>query len=333
METKHIPLTATEITFLWTTYQADSMSICVFRYFLQNVNDDEISKLVTHALDISQQHVEMIREIMSKEDMQIPLAFTKEDVNLKAKRLFSDEFYIIYLKNMVKGGLANYSRVLPNIYRNDILSYITKSIASTVDLNNQVTNVLLEKGFSVRPPTIPVPKDIEFVQKQSFMLEGLGNGRPLTGLEVSSLYSNSQTNHLGVALATAFTQVVESEKVRAFILRGKNIALKHIRVFSDYLTYHSLSVPMSLNQGITDSTEPPFSDKLMTFHFSLMNYSGVGNYGVAISECQRSDLVIDYSRLMTEILKYAEDGVNIMIANEWLEKPPTAIDRKKLANG
>jgi hypothetical protein len=70
----------------------------------------------------------------------------------------------------------------------------------------------------------------------------------------------------------------------------------------------------------------------MMFHFSIMIVAGVGNYGAAISESQRSDFVIDYSRLIGEVLKYEEDGVNIMIANQWLEQPPLALDRKALAN-
>jgi hypothetical protein len=36
----------------------------------------------------------------------------------------------------------------------------------------------------------------------------------------------------------------------------------------------------------------------MMFHFSIMIVAGVGNYGAAISESQRSDFVIDYSRLI-----------------------------------
>ncbi|UOR13652.1 DUF3231 family protein [Halobacillus amylolyticus] len=332
METEHnIRLTSAEMSYLWTTYQADTMSICMVNHFLQHIDDMEIKRVATHALDISQQHVEIIRQIFTDEAIQIPQAFGDQDVNLKAKRLFSDDFYLQYIKHMSKGGLATFSRALPNIYRQDILSFFSKCMTSTMELNNEVTQLLLEKGIAVRPPYIPSPKGVDFVQKQSFMLEGLGNGRALTGIEISDLYSNIQTNQLGVALATGFSQVVESNKVRKYILRGKDIALKHIKVFSDYLSYNSLPVPTSLAQGITESKESPFSDKLIMYHFSLMMYSGIGNYGVAISESQKSDLAIDYSRLLTETLKYAEDGVNIMIANKWLEKPPTASNRKDLA--
>jgi hypothetical protein len=61
---------------------------------------------------------------------------------------------------------------------------------------------------------------------------------------------------------------------------------------------------LSFDYEVTNSTESPFSDKLMMFHFGLMLNSGIGNYGAAISASRKSDLVVDLSRLSTEILEY-----------------------------
>ncbi|MFC3039808.1 DUF3231 family protein [Virgibacillus xinjiangensis] len=324
----HVRLSSAEIANLWTTYQGDTMSICVFNYFLKHVDDEEVKQLMAHALDVSQQHVEMIRKIMKVEEIHIPQGFGEQDVNLGAGRLFTDVFYLHYMKQMAKGGLETYSRLLPDIYRKDIRSFFSKCLATTIELHEKVTKLMLDKGIAVRPPHIPEPKKVEFVEKQSFMLEGLGKGRPLTGLEISNLYKNVKTNELGSALATGFSQVVESKKLAKYILRGKEIATKHVRIFSDYLGNDSLPVPTSIDETVTDSTEAPFSDKLISYHFNLMTYSGIGNYGSAIAQSQRSDLAIDYSRLMAEILKYGEDGLNIMINNGWLEKPPMAAERK-----
>lgn len=327
----HIKLTSAELSYLWNTYLADSMSVCVFKYFLENIEDHEIKTLVTHALDLSQQHIEIIRGVFSHEEIQVPEGFTERDINLKVKRLFTDVFYLRYLKQMTNGGLATYGRTLQHIYRHDIRAFFSKCLTATIELYNEVTQVLLEKGLNTRPPSIPYPQEIEYVHKQSFLWEGLGRREALTGEEVSQLHFNIQTNHLGSGLATAFSQVADSNKVRDYILRGKDIALKHIKVFSDYLENNALPIPMSFDQEVTDSKQSPFSDKLIMFHFGLMIYSGIGNYGASISASRRSDLIVDYSRLTTEILKFAEDGVNILIANEWLEQPPLAIARKDLA--
>jgi hypothetical protein len=69
METNHdhITLTASELSYLWTSYLADSMSICVLKYFLVHMEDPDIKTLTTHALELSQKHVDFIRDIFTKE--------------------------------------------------------------------------------------------------------------------------------------------------------------------------------------------------------------------------------------------------------------------------
>jgi hypothetical protein len=331
MNHEQVKLTASEISNLWASYLADSMSICVLKHFLQHVEDVDIKPLINHALDLSQQHAEMIKGIFTEEKIQIPQGFTEQDVNLKAKRLFTDIFFIRYIRNMAKGGLITYGRVLQNTYRHDIRAFYSQCLSSTIELDTEAVRIMLAKGLAPRPPSIPYPQKIEFVHKQSFILEGLGRREVLTGSEITNLIANIQTNHLGTSITTAFSQVAKSDKVRKYLLRGKEVSLKHIKVLRDYLEMCSLPVPMSFDQEVTDSTEAPFSDKLMMFHFSLMIYAGIGNYGVAIAESQRSDLVIDYSRFNAEVLKLSEDGANLMIANKWLEQPPMSANRRDLA--
>jgi hypothetical protein len=331
MEKHDIPLTSAEMSCLWSTYVADSMSICILKYFLKIIEDKEIKQVVEHALDLSQQHVEMIRDIFTAETIPVPQGFTDADVNLNAKRLFSDSFCLHYVKKMAKAGLMINSSVLPNIYRNDILSFYSKMLTSTIELNTETIQLLLEKGLASRPPQIPKPKQVEFIHKQAFLFDFLGKNRPLTGIEITNLCNNLETSVLVAALGTAFAQTASSEQVREYMLRGRDIAKKHIDVFSSYLKNADLPAPTSHGHEIEDTTEAPFSDKLMMFHFSFISDIGIGNYGMSISQSQRSDLVLDYSRLLIEILKFAGGGANIMISEGWLEQPPMAVDRKKLA--
>ncbi|WP_253724337.1 DUF3231 family protein [Weizmannia acidilactici] len=262
--------------------------------------------------------------------LSIPNPFQRYPIYLTLHKildgtLFSDVFYLHYVKNMVRGGLVTHANTLPQLFREDILSFGAKCLSSYIELNQETTEILLKKGLAERPPYIVYPKETEFVQKQSFILEILGK-RSLTATEITTLYANIMTNLFGSCIAAGFAQTAKSKKVCDYIARGKELAQKHIKVFSDYLEHHSLPVPMLLavNQDVTNLTEPPFSDKLMMYHFGLMIYAGIGNYGTAISECMRSDLATDYSRLQIEILKFSEDGLNIMIDNNWFEQPPLA---------
>lgn len=327
-------LTSAELGYLWSNYLGESMSACVFTYFLRHVEDSNIRTLIEHALDLSHQHMDAISQMFEGEGIPLPKGFSEEDVNLDAKRLFSDVFCLNYVKNMVKGGISTHSVIFSNLYRWDVVSYCSKCLTSSIELHNETTKVLLEKGLAMRPPFLNYPEEVEFVQKQKFVLELLGF-RPLAATEVTSLHSNILTNNLGACMAAAFSQVAQSREIREYMERGKDISLKHIQVFKDYLENESLptSMPLSISQDVTESRESPFSEKLMMYHFGIMGHTGAGNYGIAVSESLRSDLVTDYTRLIGEILKYSEDGLNIMIDRGWFERPPLANYGKDIAKG
>ncbi|MGG7619134.1 DUF3231 family protein [Bacillus coreaensis] len=171
---------------------------------------------------------------------------------------------------------------------------------------------------------------MEFVEKQSFLAGWFGEQRPLTGLEVTHLYANIQTNKLGEAFCLGLAQVAKQEEIRDYMIRGVEICKKHITLFSEYLHSNFLPAPMTWDQEVTGSTDLPFSEKLIMFHVGLLSAAGMGNYGVAMSLSPRRDIAAMYARLIPEVGKFAEDGTNINIKHRWMEKPPHAIDRDEL---
>ncbi|MCA0753984.1 DUF3231 family protein [Paenibacillus sp. N4] len=329
----HICLTASEIGGLWTTYINDTFSSCVLSYFLNIVEDTQIKPAIEYAFDISEQHIRKLTSIFEDENFPVPQGFTDDDVNRNAKRLYSDHFYLYYLKNMSKVGLATYSLAFSMCSRSDIRAFFHEALTRTVALDQKVTSLLQSKGLYIRPPYISVPNHIDFVESKSFLsggFFGFGEKRPLTSIEIAHLFENSQTNSLGEALLLGFSQVVRSNEIRKYITRGVEISRKHIEYFDKTLKDDNLPVPMTWATDVTDSVEPPFSDKLILFHVSVLVAAGTGNYGVAASASPRKDVAMNYVRLAAEIARYAEDGAKLMIEHGWLEEPPQALNRKEL---
>lgn len=64
----------------------------------------------------------------------------------------------------------------------------------------------------------------------------------------------------------------------------------------------------------------------------MLNGMGIGHYGRSLGSSPRRDLGTHYTRLISEVILYVEDGTNIMIENGWLEQIPQATDRNQLAN-
>lgn len=332
METdkNNIKLTSAEISELWGTYQNDTLAICMLRYFLTHVEDTEIRGVLQYALEFLQAHIPKLKAFFQEEGNVIPLGFTEQDVNETAPRLFSDTYMILYTQQMAKLGLNAYSVAVASSARQDIHAYYSEGLKENIELHKMANDVLLSKGLYIRPPSIPKQDKVTFVDDKSLIKGWFGKHRPLISIEVTHLFANAQRNSLGVSTLIGFSQVAKSEEVTNFLIRGKEIASKHVEVFSSILREDDLPFTMS-GSGVTTSTVPPFSDKLMMAVTTGLIALGIGYYGTSLATSMRTDLATQYTRLTAEIGKYSLDGAKLLIKNGWMEQPPMQADRDKLA--
>jgi hypothetical protein len=329
---KKVKITSAELAQLWTQYMNDSGSICVLSYFLEKAEDQEISSVIEFALRLSKTHIEKLTAFFDKEDYAVPYGFkVEEDVDLSAPKLYSDSYVLHFIHQMSKIGLTNYSASVASSTRADITDYYMECLSETMQLYKISKDVLLVKGLYVRSPSIPNEK-VEFVKKQAFLFDVIGEKRPLIVAEVGNLYANTQRNILGVATLIGFSQVAKDKEVTKFFLRGIDIGKKHVKVFGAKLEECNLPVPATLSAEITSSTAYTFSDKLMMFFTTGLIALSIGYYGTGVAQSPRMDLGVMYNRLSLEVQLFSEDGSNIMIHNKWLEQPPMATDRGELGS-
>lgn len=324
-------LTSAELSQLWTAYMNDSMGACVLKHMLQTVKDADIRLVIESGLQQSQTHVQKIKSIFQTGNQPVPVGFTDQDVDLTAPRLYTDEFMINEVREIAQLGLVAYAQSLSFSSRPDIQDYFAECLNESKNLRKQAMNVLLSKGLYVRAPYITTPDQVDFVTKQSFLSGFFGDKRPLLSLEIANLYDNMQRNALGKELLTGFQQVARSKKVQQYMKRGKEISAKHIEIFGSVLRQGDVPASVPWDTGVTNSTTPPVSDKLMMFQATALNAIGIAYYGTAMSTSMRTDLTAHYARLAAEIGKYTEDGANLMIENGWLEEPPRTVDHNQLA--
>ncbi|HET7577725.1 MAG TPA: DUF3231 family protein [Bacillales bacterium] len=325
----HVRLTAAELSQLWSAYQNDTMLTRVLQYFQNVVEDPDIQAVIEHGLNLSQSHIEKLAAFFNMEKYPLPVGFTEDDVNVNAPRLYSDSFMLFYMHQAGKLGLNAMSVAVSLSTRSDIYNHFAECLKEYIQLHKQTTDLLLSKGLYIRSPHLPTPRGVDFVDKKRF-LSGFGNQRPLVSLEVANLFDNIQRNALGASTVMGFSQVAKSRKIAKYMVKGKEIAEKHVEIFGSELRKDDLNVPMSWDLDVTDSTVSPFSDKLMMFHTTALIAIGIGYYGTSMATSLRSDLTADYARLMAEISKYAAEGATLMIENGWMEEPPQAADRHEL---
>ncbi|MED1796552.1 DUF3231 family protein [Brevibacillus nitrificans] len=325
-------LTSAEQGKIWATYVGNTMSVCVLSYMLNHVKDQEVKNILEHAMQLSKQFLQSLKGIFAKENYPVPVGFTQEDVDIQAPRLFEDDFYLHYLKYVAKAGISLYGIAIPLVTRDDTRQFFTSCIDQTVKLINSVNTALLKKGLLTRPPYIPYPEAVDFVEKHSYHNGYFGRVRPLQALEITHLYDNVENNATSKAVLVGFSQVAKSNQSKAYFRRGKEIATKHYETFSGILQEEGLTSPPILDQLVTTSTSAPFSDRLMLFHKLDMYAVRIRAYGNALSMCARHDVATKYARFLVEVGNYVEDGSNLLIENGWLEQPPQAVDRNALTS-
>lgn len=331
-EIRQIRLTSAEMSQLWSQYMNDSASICMLTYFLEKAEDTEIKPIIAHALELSQAHIQKVTAILTEERNVVPHGFKlDEDVDLTAPRLYPDSYVLNYILQMAQIGLTTYSASVSYSARLDITAHYKECLSETMELYEMAKDLLLQKGLYQRPPYLSNLEHVEYVKKKRrFVWDLFGEKRPLTALEIANLNANIQRNALGEATLIGFSQVVKSNDVTQFFIKGIEISKSHIKSFGQKLESNNLPVPM-VRGDITESTDYTFSDKIMMYYTTQLIGLSVGYYGTSIAQSPRADLVTMYNKLTLEIQKYSEDGAGIMIKNKWMEEPPMASDRDELA--
>jgi hypothetical protein len=251
-------------------------------------------------------------------------------VNIDAPRLYSDPFFLAYLRNLARLGLITYGLAVTTASREDVRQHFQQSLTEMVAVEDKAVKIEKEKGLYIRAPYIPTPERPEFVQTSEFLGSVFGTRRPLSAVEIGNIFIGCQNNIMGKPLLMGFAQTAEAKELREYFLRGKEIAHKHVELLSALLINNDLPAPMSLDSYVTDSTVAPFSDKLMLEHTLLVTKAGLIYYGLALAGTARLDIIGSYARLVAEVLQYAEDGAQLAIRHKWLEQPPLAADRREL---
>ncbi|UUZ81244.1 DUF3231 family protein [Paenibacillus sp. P26] len=327
-----VGLSSTEIAWLWTTYMNDSMSICISKHLLQHSDRKDVNPLLEKTIALSEKHIAEISSIFAKENFPIPKGFTDHDVNLSAPALFFDLFSISYIYGMSRIGLVTYAKMISNVARADVRQFFSRCLESVNELYNTSIELMLEKGIYDRPPMIPYPDHIEFAQKKEmFLSKWLEKRRPLNVIELSEMFFNIERNYFGLILLTAFIQITKDERIKRYLVKGKQLAQKQIEVLNRILIQEDLLGSIMTNTEVSSSTISPFSDKLIMFLITTLSSQGITFIGHALSTSSRVDLVAEYSKLIPEILQFSKDGMDIMIDMEWLEEPPHAPNRDELA--
>ncbi|WP_010677588.1 DUF3231 family protein [Bacillus timonensis] len=328
------PLNASEIGTLWLTYQEKTLILRVLEYFLEKSNDQEAKNIMGMLWQELDYYVKLIEKIFDSEGIVVPNGFKEEDVNLDAPSLFDNGFDIMFLRILKEVSMGMYTINMNMAYRIDVMTIYEGLTVVTHKVYKLATLYLLKKGILTLPPKATLPKSTEYVKSKNY-LKGFNlfsDKRALNHIELGFLHHGIETNNVGMQLMTGFAQCAQNKEVKQYFIKGKELSKKQIKIFEEILLDSDVQFSATSGSTVTTSTIAPFSNKLMMYCTYLLNgFSMVGgSFGTFFM--LRNDITVKTASLMKDVYFFGEDGVKLMIKNQWFEEPPQMEDRPKIIN-
>ncbi|TMU87610.1 DUF3231 family protein [Bacillus sp. BHET2] len=331
MEKNDIRLTTAEISALWTTYIKCSALNCFFAHFLTYLLDEGIKSITKESLDANVEIMNKIETIFMSESFPVPNGFTDKDIDASAPPLYTDLFALSFVYRGGQVTNSHYTTLVGTVARTDIYELFEEALKKNLSIYKRSLKLMLEKGIYDRPPKINYPHSIEYTSHQPSLLENwFGETRPLNALEQSELFFVIERNCIGIILLKGFIQTSKDREVKEYLKKGKKLSEKQITTFNNVLVKDDAFPTYPVSMEVTDSTIPPFSEKLMLFIISSSNSVGLSTLCHAITMSLRKDLAVHYSLFVTEIMKYGSAGLKLLVERGWMEQPPQQKSRRDL---
>ncbi|MBM7663299.1 hypothetical protein JOC85_004171 [Bacillus mesophilus] len=327
----NIKLTSAEMGTLWGAYVNGTAIDIVNKYMVTIIENEKIKTVMEEAIHIFAKQKEQIVTFIEKDGFPVPNGFTDSDLNKGTKRLFSDIFCLHYLHIMTMHGLIGHNTALASSVRKDLRNFYDSCDNDAKYLYHKTTDLLLELGHFQRDPYFYPEENPQYVSGQNFLDGFFSDKRPLAATEIISLSLNLKKSILAKTLSIGFSQVAQSTETRKFLEKSGDIADNQIQSLSKILHGDNLPIPMSLESEITNAQEAPFSDKLMIFHMGFLYQTSQMYQGAGLATAMRTDLAMTYEKIILKNLTLTKQWFDLMVQNKWLEQPPLAPNRKKIA--
>jgi hypothetical protein len=331
MEKDNLKLTSSEIGTLWGEYVNGTAVDTINRYMVTIIEDAAIKAIFEDAIETYAKQKNQMVTFLEKEGFPVPIGFTESDLYKGKQRLFTDIFCLNYLHIMTLHGLLGHSTSLGVSVRKDLRYFYDACDNDGKRMYHQTIELLLEKGNFQRDPLFYPAKNPEYVSSNDFMDGFFGKGRTLSATEIISISFNLKKSIMAKTLSIAFSQVAQTKEVRKFLEEAEKVADQQIKTFSKIMQTDNLPAPKSWETEVTDSTDSPFTDKLMLYHIGFLFQAAQNYHGTGLASAMRTDLVAAYETTILKNLMVTKKWFNIMVQNKWLEQPPLAPNRKEIA--
>jgi hypothetical protein len=325
-------LTSSEVGTLWKMYMELSEELLVNDFLKDKTIDNEAKGIITSYITEGENIKNEIMNLFKNEGAAIPIGFNSQDIFKDAPALFDDIFHIIYLRQMMKLNLGFDAVYTAISFKKEVQNILKLDYDVAFKYYTITTEYLLKKGVFAKPPNVTMPKQVEFVEDKDYMsgFSLFSDKRTLNTIEVGYIYESLEFNAFFMKLLTGFAQVAKDSEVKKYFSEGMELGKKNIDKLSSALLESNIQPSCTWAGVITESTMPPFSDKIMMYIISILSTTPLSYSALGTSFSFRSDLPLLLAVIAKDLFSFAKEGGKLMIEHKWMEEPPQMEDRNKL---
>ena len=329
VNTKKEGLTSWEVSSVLAGYMKGNLEQKFLQYFLETTEDGEIKKIVERLLNQSTLSIEETKTILIEENITIPLGFPDEDVRVKSLKMFSDTFILFFCNDMVLISLSTFSSAISGCTRKDVRNYFQMSLEFTLNMQNDINDLMLSKGVCLRSPQIAIDNVVDFVDDNKYLSGFLGSIRPINVAEIANLSQIIHRAQFSKMIFVAFGKIATSKEIGLHFRKGRDEIQKVLDSLQGVLEKENIPVSASSDYVIFDIDVSPFSDKLMLFFVNTcLGIFCFNMVSQAMTSSFRSDIVLKVSKIMSGMMQFYGEGLKLTIKEGWLEQPPQSINSK-----
>lgn len=322
-------LTATEVSNLWSSYLMNSMELGILEYFSTSTENNEIKQVIQKMLNQVQKNIHELKEIFLKENLNVPLGFTDEDVRADTYKVFSDTFTLYFCFDLTQLLMSTYPMALSDCTRKDVRDHFRTNIEFTLTTQNEMVDLMLSLGVYLRPPQVAIDSKLEFVDTIFYLNGFFGGSRPINAAEIANVSRIIHRAQFAKMIFVTFSKLSKAKELKQHFGKGRDEIEKVLASLQEVFEEENIPMSSSGDYEISGEEISPFSDKLMLFFvnacvgifcFAMINQ--------AITSSLRTDIVSKFEKISNDMKKYYGQGLLLAIKEKWFEQPPQVVDRK-----
>ncbi|MDV2581974.1 DUF3231 family protein [Alkalibacillus haloalkaliphilus] len=314
-------LTASEITNLIASFTTNTMASVVTSDVLKKAESDDVRSMLELGVQIAKTEVEGAQYFMNQVGRVLPVPFTEQDILLPNEKYYSDNFIILLKYKLGQDALNLYVTSLSTSTNPEVRAFYKKLSQDTAELMEKCLELMVKRGL--HQPVIHIPKsdEVERAQTKKILGRFIGEKRPLSAPEVLQIQNNFMATEVLKEILRSFSKT-ETPEIREHFERGKDMCSKHLEMMQAKFEKEELPQMPTWEAEVDTEGLPHFSDRLMLFKVSLMVGATGGRYGVTATATLRKDIGSTFSKMMGEVVLYAEDAAALMIKYNMFDEPP-----------